>query len=286
MAILYLGLGISSLIVVHKTRLATETQLRQQVLSWWRIFPVMSACLYVYPYTALLLTLIISGLVMRELALLYNGKKGIFLLTCLVTLGLIISLSYFSPFNIFFSIPTLLIIYCLFFWLRQSTNSLLFLLFFVSCYGISFLIRIEYLPFPEQTNQAWLFYLLTITALNDVAQFVIGKTFGTKKIAQRISPNKTWQGLGGGLVVSLLVSVSLGHYLHLTSIFYLLLLALLLSLGGFAGDLLFSAAKRFLGIKDFSQLIPGHGGILDRVDSLVITAPLLYITIYFLHIGF
>jgi phosphatidate cytidylyltransferase len=60
---------------------------------------------------------------------------------------------------------------------------------------------------------------------------------------------------------------------------------MLLSLGGFAGDMLFSAAKRFLSIKDFSQLIPGHGGILDRVDSLVITAPLLYFFLYLTHNG-
>jgi len=85
----------------------------------------------------------------------------------------------------------------------------------------------------------------------------------------------------GGVVVSMLVSTGLGSYLHLGAPFYLLLMGILLSVGGFAGDLIFSAAKRYLKIKDFSELIPGHGGILDRVDSLVLTAPLLYLGLLF-----
>lgn len=132
------------------------------------------------------------------------------------------------------------------------------------------------LPFGAHHNLAWLFYLFTLTALNDIAQFVFGKLFGRHRIAPRISPNKTWQGLAGGIVVSQLHSLVLGTYLDLASLPTLAAFGLLLSLAGFAGDLMFSAAKRRLGLKDFSTLIPGHGGMLDRVDSLVLTAPSLY----------
>lgn len=132
------------------------------------------------------------------------------------------------------------------------------------------------LPFGPRTNLACLFYLFILTALNDIAQFVSGKLFGRHRIAPTISPNKTWQGLAGGIVISQCVSLALGSYLDLAAPLILSLYGLLLSIAGFAGDLLFSAAKRRLGVKDFSALIPGHGGILDRVDSLVLTAPLLY----------
>ena len=74
----------------------------------------------------------------------------------------------------------------------------------------------------------------------------------------------------------MVVSALLGWYLQLAAVLQLLALGVLLSLAGFVGDMALSAAKRSLGIKDFSQLIPGHGGILDRVDSLVLTAPALY----------
>jgi len=132
------------------------------------------------------------------------------------------------------------------------------------------------LPYGPRLNLAWLFYLFILTALNDIAQFISGKLFGRHRIAPTVSPNKTWQGLFGGIAISQIVSLALGRYLGLADAPTLSLYGLLLSCAGFAGDLLFSAAKRRLGIKDFSALIPGHGGILDRVDSLVLTAPLLY----------
>lgn len=149
------------------------------------------------------------------------------------------------------------------------------MLLLLLCLSISTLPLYENLPLQQRFG--WLFYLYVLTALNDVAQFVSGSVFGRHRIAPGISPNKTWQGLAGGVAMTLLLSLSLGAYLNLASPLRLAVYAVLLSLGGFCGDLLFSWIKRKLGVKDFSTLIPGHGGILDRVDSLVVTAPLLYL---------
>lgn len=282
MALLYFGLSLISVLVSFHSRLAHQGQLRQQVFSWWRIFPVISLALIFYPYSALLLLLLIGGLALRELLLHCHGLRWGFCLACIGWLVLLTGLHFMGR-NFLWLLPLVLLMQGVAFYCRPSAQQLLLLLFFGSTYGVGFLLLFSYLPLAPQTHRAWLFYLLTLTALNDIAQFVFGKCFGKHKIAQRISPNKTWQGLLGGLLVSLLISLLLGSYLQLASATYLLLLASILCIGGFAGDLLFSAAKRFLRIKDFSQLIPGHGGILDRIDSLVVTAPLLYFILYITH---
>jgi phosphatidate cytidylyltransferase len=153
----------------------------------------------------------------------------------------------------------------------------------LSTYGTSFAVMLSRLPMPDGVKLSWLLYLFALTALNDISQFIIGKTLGRHKIAASISPNKTWQGLLGGVATSTAVSLVAGSYMGLECKSALLVIGMALSLAGFCGDLVFSAAKRILGIKDFSQLIPGHGGILDRADSLVLTAPLLYFCIHFLY---
>ncbi len=285
MLILYLVLGMVSSIVAIKTRGAPAGQLRQQTLSWWRIFPVVSISLYFTHYTSLILSLLIVGLSIRELAAHYTGRRIFFLLVCGGGASLILGSHYALAQKDWAQTSAILTAVCLLFLFKRFTDKLLYVAFFLSGLGIGFLISIEQLPFPPEATQAWLFYLLTITAISDIAQFATGKLAGIHKIAPRISPHKSWEGIAGGVIISLLVSAILGHYLRLTNTFQLALIALVLSLGGLCGDLLFSAIKRLLKIKDFSQLIPGQGGILDRVDSLVLTAPLLYGMIYFLHIG-
>jgi len=143
--------------------------------------------------------------------------------------------------------------------------------------GLSCISLFPTLGLATQAAQSWLFYLFALTAINDICQFVLGKRFGRHKIAPRSSPNKTWEGLLGGLAGSTLFSLMLGLHLELGSVVHLACLGFVLAIIGFFGDLVFSNTKRTLGIKDFSQLIPGHGGILDRVDSLVFTAPALYL---------
>ena len=118
----------------------------------------------------------------------------------------------------------------------------------------------------------WLILALVPTWAADVAAYVVGARIGRRKIAPRISPGKTWEGtlagFGAAAVVALLIATSAGIKTGPT-----LLLALLIGPVGFASDLLESAIKRAAGAKDSGTLLPGHGGVLDRIDSLVLVAP-------------
>jgi phosphatidate cytidylyltransferase len=284
MMFFYFVLGCCSLLVAVKTKNNQDNQLRKQVFAWWTIFPVVSLNLFLYPLGPFLLVLLIALLAMRELSQHLLANKGKFFVVCSLVLGFVIGYADRTAFHSYLSTGFFCSLLWMFFRGRNDVNQLLYSLFFFSCCGIGFILLLAHISDAGSTNVGWLFYLFVLTALNDIAQFVAGKCFGTKKIASKISPNKTWQGLAGGVLCSILFSLSLGHYLRLATSDLLLLLAIILSLGGFVGDMVFSAAKRMLDIKDFSQLIPGHGGILDRVDSLVLTAPLLYFSIHFFHI--
>ncbi|MFZ6757771.1 phosphatidate cytidylyltransferase [Undibacterium sp. Ji50W] len=279
MLMLYLLLAFASVGVGRHS--APQSQLRKQVNAWWFIFPVVSLSLFLYPVGPLLMALLIVVLAVRELSLHYTGPRWRFLLSCLLLVLLQVGLQYVNVFDASLILPALLCLQALQFFIWRQRNQLLLMLFLLLCYGLSFMLNLLTLPFSNEVRLAWFFYLFVVTALNDIAQFVSGKIFGKQTIAPTISPNKTLQGLLGGVVISMLVSTGLGSYLHLATPLYLLLMGILLSVGGFAGDLIFSAAKRYLKIKDFSELIPGHGGILDRVDSLVLTAPLLYLGLLF-----
>jgi phosphatidate cytidylyltransferase len=117
------------------------------------------------------------------------------------------------------------------------------------------------------------FFLLFATQFNDVAQYCWGKAIGKRKIAPKVSPNKTWEGaLGGWLTAAAAIYVFAPYFTPLDKM-GALFVALTLPIVGYAGDITMSAVKRDLGVKDTSRLIPGHGGALDRLDSLTFTAP-------------
>jgi phosphatidate cytidylyltransferase len=119
-------------------------------------------------------------------------------------------------------------------------------------------------------------YLVVLTQLNDVAQYVWGKTFGRHKITPTVSPKKTVEGLLGGIVTTTILAVLLAPLLTPLDRWDSIAAGFMISTGGFLGDITISALKRDLGVKDSGQLIPGHGGILDRIDSLTYTAPLFF----------
>jgi phosphatidate cytidylyltransferase len=124
-------------------------------------------------------------------------------------------------------------------------------------------------------NALLLFFLVVVVQLSDVAQYIWGKTVGRRKIAPRVSPNKTWEGFVGGV----LTATAAGAALWWATPFEPLAaagMALVICLAGFAGGLTMAAIKRDRGVKDYGTLLPGHGGVLDRIDSLAFAAPVFF----------
>ena len=120
-------------------------------------------------------------------------------------------------------------------------------------------------------------FVLLVTWAGDTAAYYVGKTWGSRPLAARLSPHKTFEGFLGGLMVAPLIAW-IGHiwFLPVVTPVDCLILGLLFTMLGLLGDLSESALKRYAGVKDSGSLIPGHGGMLDRVDSLLLNAPVFY----------
>ncbi len=119
-------------------------------------------------------------------------------------------------------------------------------------------------------NVKMFLYLILITILTDTFALFIGKLIGKHKFFPSISPNKTIEGaIGGSVVGTIIASIFYINLIGNVNIFIAILITLLFSMIGQAGDLIFSKIKRENGIKDFSNIMPGHGGILDRLDSII-----------------
>lgn len=149
--------------------------------------------------------------------------------------------------------------------------------FYISlCSG--YLVLIRFMP----DGASWLLLLTAITAGSDTGAYYAGRAFGRRKLCANISPGKTINGAVGGIAAAVIASVLLAILLLPdVNIFRLALAAAVLSVIGIAGDLTESIIKRGTGVKDSGTILGGHGGLLDRVDSLLLTAPLLYVLLYF-----
>ena len=136
---------------------------------------------------------------------------------------------------------------------------------------------------PNVDGAGLVLFLVFLTQFNDVCQFIWGKLLGRHRIVPIVSPNKTWEGFLGGVATTTLVAILIAPYLTPLTGWETFAAGAIISIGGFLGDVTISALKRDLGIKDTGTMLPGHGGILDRVDSLTFTSPLFFHFIYNLH---
>ena len=129
----------------------------------------------------------------------------------------------------------------------------------------------------------YILYLVFAVEINDVAAFTCGKLFGKHKLRENISPNKTIEGSIGAILISALIPFLLWFSFPHFEPWHLILTGLIVGIGGQLGDLVISFIKRDIGIKDMGNVIQGHGGILDRVDSMIFVAPIFFHVIRWIH---
>lgn len=150
---------------------------------------------------------------------------------------------------------------------RYSINDAFYLIGGIFFLSLSMILLISI----RSVSLMLLVYLLLITIMTDTFAYLVGRLVGKHKLLEEISPKKTWEGTIGGTVMGVFISTI--FYLTVikpdASLIRIILVGIFLSVLGQFGDLFFSAIKRYYGKKDFSNLIPGHGGILDRMDSII-----------------
>jgi phosphatidate cytidylyltransferase len=150
---------------------------------------------------------------------------------------------------------------------------------------LNFVTRIAYHPRAEGHGHSLILYLLLVTKITDIGAYLTGRVFGKHKLLPEVSPKKTWEGFFGGLAFALIASTLLvwlmPEQLGVLQRPWTPLLALALSMVSVVGDLAESVVKRDTNVKDSGHLIPGIGGALDLVDSVLFTAPVLYLVLTF-----
>ncbi len=138
--------------------------------------------------------------------------------------------------------------------------------------------------FPSELSSDLLSFFFLVLMGSDIGAYYVGRALGKHKLAPKISPGKTWEGVAGGVVAALgLATVAHFWFFQQLPLKWAIPLAALMVVLGILGDLTESALKRGAGAKDAAKILPGHGGALDRLDSLLFNAPLLY---YFAHLYF
>jgi phosphatidate cytidylyltransferase len=147
---------------------------------------------------------------------------------------------------------------------------------------MAFLLTVAELKGASVSGRMLVLFLVFVVEISDVLQYVWGKTLGRHKIIPAVSPNKTWEGFIGGIASASLVSLAI-RFLTPFSMIETVLVSLMISVAGFCGGAVMSAVKRDFGVKDFGQIIPGHGGVLDRIDSLCYAAPIFFHYVRYFH---
>jgi phosphatidate cytidylyltransferase len=132
--------------------------------------------------------------------------------------------------------------------------------------------------FGNETGLHWTMIFLFVIWAEDAAALIIGKTFGKNQLAPILSPNKTKEGAVGGLLAGLCIALAAQHFLFTDlPLHHVIIASTLIGIFGQLGDLAESMLKRAAGVKDSSRIIPGHGGVLDRLDSMLFALPVLYL---------
>ncbi|WP_312179637.1 phosphatidate cytidylyltransferase [Pantoea sp. CTOTU46764] len=270
-------------------------ELQQRVNSWWVIICLFSLAMLSPKWLALTFFGFISFLSLKEyltlaptrrsdsmpLLWMYAAIPVQYLWTGMAWYGMFI---IFIPVYIFLFLPARMVI-------AGDTKGFLHSAsvmhwgMMTTVFALSHVAYLMTLPGADASAGALLvFFLVALTELNDIAQYLWGKSLGRIRVTPNVSPNKTLAGLLGGIFTTMLLAVILGPLLTPMSYLHSLGAGLIIGASGFCGDVVMSAIKRDFGVKDSGKLLPGHGGILDRLDSLIYTAPLFFHFYYYFYV--
>ena len=153
-----------------------------------------------------------------------------------------------------------------------NKKKLLFLISFIILLLLSYISLYVWLSFLDSQNddQIYLLFIIIVAISSDIGGYLFGKTFKGKKIS-KISPNKTYSGMFGSYILSIVISLII--FKNFLNIYELIILSIIISSFSQIGDLLVSLIKRKAKLKDTGKILPGHGGLLDRFDSLILSIP-------------
>jgi phosphatidate cytidylyltransferase len=273
---------------------ATLDNARQRINAWWLMSGVFGAALLTGTMGSIMLFFCLSLLALREFISLTPTLRAdhgtlfwsFFVITPLQYL--LVGVGWYGLFSIFIPVYGFLFIPIRSALVGETERFLERIAkiqwgLLIAVYCVSHapaLLMLEIRDFRGE-NAKLLLFLIVVVQLSDVFQYLWGKTLGRHKIAPEVSPNKTWEGFVGGVATASLLGTGL-FWLTPFAPWQAAILALICCLLGFAGGLTMSAIKRDRGVKDFGDVIEGHGGILDRIDSLCFSAPVLFhLTRYF-----
>jgi phosphatidate cytidylyltransferase len=285
-----LSLGALAAAVLPKLHPVKDyANLQARMNSWWVMAALLAGALLAGWIAVTILFALVSFLALREFLSLAPVPRedraliALAYLTIPINYGFVLAGQYmfylvFVPVYVFMAVPFLMA--CIGQTRDYLPRASVFHFGVVTCvYTLGYiplLMRVPQADAPQAGAAGLVFLLLLATEGNDVAQYVTGKLLGRRKIMPTVSPNKTWEGFLGGWVATAALIVAAAPWFTPLKGVGLWTVAILLPLAGFAGDVTLSAVKRDIGVKDTSHFIPGHGGVLDRADSLVFTAPLYF----------
>jgi len=273
---------------------ANLIELKARTKSWWVMALVFVAATILNTKISYIAIAFLSFIAFRELYSLldfrHSDRRAIFWALISIPVQYYLAfIGWYGAFIIFIPVVMFLIL-PLRLVLKGDTDgivasmSLLQWTLMLTVFGLSHMAYLLSLPEIEgfdSGGRGLLLFLVFLTEINDVMQFTWGKLFGKNKIIPKISPSKTWEGFIGGLISTTIIGYFLGFLTPLDTP-QLLFVSFMIGFSGFVGDIVISSIKRDIGVKDTGNSIPGHGGVLDRIDSLAYTAPVFFHLIYYL----
>ena len=275
---------------------ANLKELKMRTKSWWAMASIFILASIIHPVVSFIAFGLLSFAAMRELASISKNIRDEdrrIIIWCYLAIPVQYFIAYKGWFNLFvIFIPVFMYIWIPFMLvIKGYTNdigrsmSILPTQLMLTVFSLShlpYLLSLPELPGFNAGGRGLLLFVVFLTEINDVFQFTWGKLLGKHKIIPKISPNKTWEGFIGGILTTTVIGYFLRFLTPLNGI-ESLSVSFAVACAGFIGDVIISAVKRDVGVKDTSTLIPGHGGLLDRIDSLSLTAPVFFYLVYNLY---